>query len=337
MLIYYESKIKDLLLTKEIFKKFWNCEKIEIQHYKNLFDLNIWNYKTEKLIILAKQEHIAILDTPNNYWFPWKSFFIKPSLNCFFQCKYCYLQWTFKNRFPVFFLNYEDIQKEMINKIEEQNKRWFKWQITFYASNYTDLLATEEISQFHKYFLPFCEDLPENVLIETRTKSSNIQSLIQYSEEIKRQWKTPTQRMEFAFSLSPNKIIQKYELWTASLKQKIDAINKLVEKWFRIWLRFLPLLPVKDFNSIYWSFIDEIMPQLPIEKISSITIAPLIFNQWDYNVLLKKYKNDPEFSFIQNLQKNEHNLRTCSNEEILEFKKIFEKKFIWTKLFWDYI
>ena len=54
MLIYYESKIKDLLLTKEIFKKFWNCEKIEIQHYKNLFDLNIWNYKTEKLIILEK-------------------------------------------------------------------------------------------------------------------------------------------------------------------------------------------------------------------------------------------------------------------------------------------
>ena len=32
MLIYYESKIKDLPLTKEIFNKFWNCEKIEIQH-----------------------------------------------------------------------------------------------------------------------------------------------------------------------------------------------------------------------------------------------------------------------------------------------------------------
>ena len=153
MLIYYESKIKDLTLTKEILKKFWNCEKIEIQHYKNLFDVNIWKYKTEPLIILAKQENISILPTPENYWFPWESFFIKPSLNCFYNCKYCYLQWAFKNRFPVFFLNYEDIQKEIKNKIQEEKEKWSKWSITFYASNYTDLLATEDISQFHKYFL----------------------------------------------------------------------------------------------------------------------------------------------------------------------------------------
>lgn len=41
MLIYYESKIKNLTLTQQIFQKFPNSEKIEIQHYKNLFDINI--------------------------------------------------------------------------------------------------------------------------------------------------------------------------------------------------------------------------------------------------------------------------------------------------------
>jgi len=337
MLIYYESQIKNSPIAKEIFKKFWNYEKIEIQHYKNLFDINIWNYKTEPLIILAKQKHIAILPTPKNYWFPWKSFFFKPSLNCFYNCKYCYLQWTFKNRFPVFFLNYEDMQIEIINKIKEENKKWYNWPITFYASNYADLLTTEEISQFHKYFLPFCESLPENILIETRTKSANISSLLQYSDNIKKQWKTPSQRIEVAFSLSPKEIAEKYELWTAPLIEKITAINKLLEEWFRVWLRFLPLLPVKNFNTIYWNFLDEIIPKLSIEKISSITIAPLIFNHWDYNILLKKYNNDTEFSFIKKLQKNEHNLQTCTNEEISEFKDIFEKKFNWIKLFWDYI
>jgi hypothetical protein len=67
MLIYYESKIKDLPLTHQIFEQFKNSEKIEIQHYKNLFDAKIRNYKTEPLIILAKQEHITILPTPENY------------------------------------------------------------------------------------------------------------------------------------------------------------------------------------------------------------------------------------------------------------------------------
>ena len=102
MLIYYESKIKDLPLTKEIFNKFWNCEKIEIQHYKNLFDKNLWNYKIENLIILAKQEHISILNTPNNYWFTRKSFFIKPSLNYFFSMQILLSTVNFQKSFSCF-------------------------------------------------------------------------------------------------------------------------------------------------------------------------------------------------------------------------------------------
>ena len=335
MLIYYESKIKDSPITQQIFNQFKNSEKIEIQHYKNLFDVNIWNYKTEPLIILAKQEHIAILPTPKNYWFPWKSFFFKPGLNCFFNCKYCYLQWTFRNRFPVFFLNYEDMQKEIIKQILNVKESWFDGQITFYASNYTDLLATENISYFHKNFLPFCEALPDNVLIETRTKSANITPLLDYTKNLN--WESPTQKMEIAFSLSPHIIAKKYEIWTASLDDKLEAINKLLEKWFRIGLRFLPLLPIEKFKQIYSDFLDEVINKIDIEKITSIAIAPLIFNQWDYNVLIKKYQNDSDFSFINNLKKNEHQLRTCSESEISDFRELFENKFEWKNLFWDYI
>ena len=333
MLIYYESRIKDSPITKQIFDKYKNSEKIEIQHYKNLFDAKIWNYKTAPLIILAKQEHIAILPTPPNYWFPWKSFFFKPSLNCFFKCKYCYLQWTFKNSFPVFFLNYEDMQKEIKNQIKKERQNWFEGQITFYASNYTDLLATEDISHFHESFLPFCETLPDNVLIETRTKSANITPLLNYAKD----WKSPTQKMEIAFSLSPRIIAEKYELWTATLDEKISSINQLIDKRFRIWLRFLPLLPVKNYQTIYEEFLDEVISKIDINKIDSIAIAPLIFNQWDYNILIKKYINDSDFSFIKNLEENEHQLRTCSNDEISNFKELFSNKFKNKNLFRDYI
>lgn len=333
MLIYYESKIKDLPITKQIFNKFWNSEKIEIQHYKNIFDTNICNYTTEPLIILAKQENPTIIPTPKNYWFPWKSYFFKPSLNCFFNCKYCYLQGTFKNRFPVFFLNYEDMQNEIIKQINKERKAWFKWQITFYASNYTDLLSTEDISHFHENFLYFSENLPENTLIETRTKSSKIDGLLNYAEKRN----SPTQKMEIAFSLSPQTVTKNYEIWTATLNQKIEAINILLKKWFRVWLRFLPLLPITNFSNIYWDFLDEIINNIPIKKISSICIAPLIFNEWDYNILIKKYKQDTNFSFINNLQKNEHQLRTCSENEINTFKELFNKKFKNNKIFWDYI
>ena len=114
------------------------------------------------------------------------------------------------------------MQNEIKNQIEKERKNWFKDQITFYASNYADLLATEDISHFHESFLPFCESLPNNVLIETRTKSANITPILNYTKN----WKSPTQKMEIAFSLSPRIIAEKYELWTASLDQKISAINQ---------------------------------------------------------------------------------------------------------------
>jgi hypothetical protein len=83
--------------------------------------------------------------------------------------------------------------------------------------------------------------------------------------------------------------------------------------------------------------LDEIIDKIDVEKISSIAIAPLIFNQWDFNVLIKKYQNDLDFSFINRLEKNEHELRTCSNDEILYFKDLFTSKLKNKNLFWDYI
>jgi DNA repair photolyase len=227
------------------------------------------------------------------------------------------------------------MQKEIINQIQQIRQSWFDGQITFYASNYTDLLATENISHFHQNFLPFCESLPDNVLIETRTKSANISTLLDYAKNLN--WNSPTQKIEFAFSLSPRIIAEKYELWTAALDDKLNAINQLLKKWFRVGLRFLPLLPVEKFLQIYSVFLDEVIANIDTNKISSIAIAPLIFNQWDYNVLIKKYQNNSDFSFIKNLEKNEHQLWTCSNVEISNFKELFSNKFKNRNLFRDYI
>jgi hypothetical protein len=46
-----------------------------------------------------------------------------------------------------------------------------------------------------------------------------------------------------------------------------------------VGLRFLPLLPVENFRQIYSEFLDEVIDKVNIDKIASIAIAPLIFNQ----------------------------------------------------------
>jgi len=60
----------------------------------------------------------------------------------------------------------------------------------------------EALSDFHQSFIPFFEQF-ENVLMETRTKSGNIQSLLDLE--------FVPQNTEIAFSLNPQVIIDEYE------------------------------------------------------------------------------------------------------------------------------
>lgn len=119
MLIYIEQQIEEYLLTKQILSKFKDASVVKIQHYKNFFDKKI-DYPTEKCLILAKSDRLKLFPVPDNYGYPdIKAFFFVTQLNCVFDCTYCYLKGTFKNDFPVIFVNYEDIQSELKDKILE--------------------------------------------------------------------------------------------------------------------------------------------------------------------------------------------------------------------------
>ena len=327
MIIYYEHKAKHYSLTQTILKRFSHCEQIEIQHYKDLFDKTIGNYPLENCVILAKQEHIAILDTPEHYGFPWKSFFFKPSLNCLFDCTYCYLKGSFKNRFPVIFVNYEDFKSEIDRKIYEERRNWYQGNLTFYASNYSDLLAIDHWTDFCAEFFGFFEQY-EDVLLETRTKSANIEWLRKLAQQGKLYHNT-----EIAFSLSPEEIATSYEPRTASLQQKLKAINELLHLGYRVGLRFLPLLPIENYQDVYKSLIEEVGESLPIEKISSIFIAPLIYNKGDFSVMKKKY---PDFRLLDLLQENEKGLMKMESSYYEKFEQLFKTGFPEKEILWDY-
>ena len=96
-------------------------------------------------------------------------------MNCVYNCRYCFLKGTFENNFPVIFVNDEEMQGEMKKWIERENKK--DENLVLYASNYSDVLAMEGLTGFHSSWIPFFEQF-EGVMMESRTKSSNIQSLL---------------------------------------------------------------------------------------------------------------------------------------------------------------
>jgi spore photoproduct lyase len=96
---------------------------------------------------------------------------------------------------------------------------------------------------------------------------------------------------EIAFSLNPQILVDKYEEWGASLSDRIKAINKLLNLWFKVGLRFIPLLPVKNYENIYSEFIEYIKQKIDLQKVYSIFVWWLLYTKKDYNKILSKFPN----------------------------------------------
>jgi DNA repair photolyase len=84
-------------------------------------------------------------------------------------------------------------------------------------------------------------------------------------------------------------LIDNYEKWTSGLADRIEAVNILLDKGFKVWLRFIPLLPVKDYEEIYTDFVAYIKQKVDMSRIYSTFAWWLLFTKKDYNKILSKY------------------------------------------------
>jgi spore photoproduct lyase len=94
MHIYIENQAKDYPQTKKILEKFPNTEIVYIKNYKNIFDKAIPNNQSLKpSFIIAKLNSSTITKAPDGYGHNNQtSYFLKTSLNCIFDCSYCFLK-----------------------------------------------------------------------------------------------------------------------------------------------------------------------------------------------------------------------------------------------------
>lgn len=314
MLIYIEKEALDLPQTKKILKKYKNIKPIIIDNYKNIFDKNYKNLDIKKSLILANLKSKSVTEAPSGYGHTLSSLFFKTWLNCVFDCSYCYLKWAFKNENMVLFLNYEDIKKEISEKIFELKKDFPETTHWFYSWDYSDIVWIDNLSWFCQEFIPFFENFWENIMMEIRTKSANIKPFLDLDFIPK--------NTEISFSLNPQILIEKYEKWTSSLEKRVEAINILLSKWFKVWVRFLPILPVKDWKEIYNEFIDYIEKNIDMEKIYSSFASGLLYTKKDYNKMLQKY---PDLDILYMLELENSDFYRESKKFRTEVYEMFKK------------
>ena len=291
--IYVEEAILQSPDVERVLRKFPKAKVIPIKHYKDVFNRKkqgrLAQSRSRKLI-LAKKEGQRLYDGAVVCQDFSESHFCYTSLlmNCPFHCSYCYLQGMYPSSNLVMFLNLEDYFSDC--------KKWIAEKGSLYLciSYDSDLLAMEGVYPYVEEFARFLNQ--ENALrIEVRTKAGGA-GLWQKMQKLPLSLEG-RKRMIFAFTLSPEEIIEEAEEGTARLSSRIFAIQKALEEGYLVRLCFDPMIYHPRWKELYSDLLQEVFEKIPMEQIHDCSVGSFRISESYLKAMGKALPHSPHTQF----------------------------------------
>ncbi len=259
--IYVEEKVMDHELTRKILSRYAKSSVIPITHYKDVFNRPNQSFLLQKAVpslILARNTGASVFQgAPVCQDFGYDHFYYTScARNCIFDCEYCYLRGMYGSGNVVIFVNLEDILSEVEELLKEHP-------VYLCVSFDTDLIALENLTGFVARWAEFTRS-HEDLTIEIRTKS--------FRKDIYEKI-APCDRVIFAYTLSPQEIIEKYEKRTASLAERLGAAACAMEKGFPVRLCFDPLIYVQNGKDLYTSMFEEVQRNIDVHRLKDVSVG----------------------------------------------------------------
>lgn len=309
---YIEEEIINDEKVKILLNQFQKTEIIKIKKYTDIFNRTKQDFRFQKnniKYILAKKRENFVLQVPNcktlssDY-----NFYFSTTLNCLYDCEYCYLQGMYNSAYIVIFINIEDFLEEIkkVRKNIDQKKT-----ITFFSSYNNDGLAMENITNFAEFFIKNLESI-SNVNMEIRTKSSNIKNI----EKI-----NPAKNTFLTWTISTENTTKNHEKRTSSLIERLNSIEKLLNKKWRVHIRFEPLVFNENWKKDAEKLFLKIKNIQNIKDIEKISIGHLRFTKDTFKKINKVLPNSKilaEDFFIKN---GTYSYKEEIQKEMMEFYK----------------
>lgn len=182
-------------------------------------------------------------------------------MNCPMDCVYCILQSYLNNPWLSFFVNIDELFAELSIKLGAEPERLFR----IGTGEFTDSLALDNLTRFSTKLVPFIGKLA-NAVLELKTKSANIANL----EHLDHQG-----RCIVAWSLNSPAIMQREELRTASLAQRLEAARLCASWGYHLAFHFDPIILHPGWEKAYVTTIRTLFKAVPAENIAWISLGAL--------------------------------------------------------------
>jgi len=260
----------------------------------------------KRILHLTTQKGLSVKACPGtNHMVCCQYHVINMISNCPFDCSYCYLQTYLNQPMTTIYVNEEDILSQVVSLCKtnqnlagaftaegrtagtrvgsaSDNARCAgdkKQPFRIGTGELSDSLALDPITEFSKK-LAFAMAEFENVRLELKTKSKNVEHLLDLPRK---------DHVVIAWSINPAEIIEREEHKTARFDERLRAAVLAAKAGFHVAFHFDPMIYCENWKEIYSSALDEIIKQLPQEKIQWMTIGGLRYQPQLKPIAYKRY------------------------------------------------
>ena len=252
--VYVEEGAKDHPETARILARLPKSEVIYIRHYKDVFNRGRQNVTCQKrsrsLILAVNRGELVYKGSPMCQSFGEKNFYYTASsMNCPFDCEYCFLKGMYGTANVVCFVNIEDYFAA-VESLEDP----------YVCVSYdTDLPGLDPVTGQAEKWAEFARSHP-GILIELRTKSApaNLAAL---------------PNLIYAFTLSPDEVAKRFEQGVPPLKARLKAASDAVASGCTVRLCFDPMIYVRDWESCYGELACQAASAIDLGKVRDISIG----------------------------------------------------------------
>jgi len=221
------------------------------------------------------------------------------SNGCPYYCTYCYLAFVYRKYSPFIKINinYDTMFRQIRKTLANSHGK-----ISFNMGEMLDSLALDHVTNLTKILVPFFS-LFSNGFLMLLTKSSNVDNLLAVESN---------SHTVVSWSLNAQQIIQRYELGTADLDERINAAKRCQEHGYRIRFRIDPGILCANWQNGY---ADLIRKTLTVIRPENITLGMLRLLPGHFRLATDAYGNRARELF------NYHFVRGASDHK-LRYKPI---------------
>lgn len=184
-------------------------------------------------------------------------------MNCPMDCVYCILQAYLNNPWLSFFVNIEDLFAELDQALDAEPGRLFR----IGTGEFTDSLALDSLTRLSPRLVEYMAGRA-NAVLELKSKSVNIDNL---------QGLDHRGRTVVAWSLNSPAIMDREEIRTASLEERLAAAARCAQWGYKLAFHFDPIILHEGWQEGYRATIERLFAVVPAEAIVWISLGALRF------------------------------------------------------------